>query len=110
VRRCWTAPRSKYGFVGAGALVPPGKTVGEAELWVGNPARCVRRLDDKAIEGLLYSAAHYVRVGRLPAAHARGLSMPRVCGVSHNRAALSMAGTAVCVHCLSAFAPGLVVE
>ncbi len=52
----------KYGFVGAGALVPPGKTVGEAELWVGNPARCVRRLDDKAIEGLLYSAAHYVRV------------------------------------------------
>lgn len=36
--------------------------------------------------------------------------MPRVCGVSHNRAALSMAGTAVCVHCLAAFAPGLVVE
>lgn len=51
----------KYGFVGAGALIPPGKVVGEAELWVGNPARCVRRLDDKAIEGLLYSAAHYVR-------------------------------------------------
>lgn len=36
--------------------------------------------------------------------------MPRVCGVWHNRAALSMAGTAVCVHCLAEFAPGLVVE
>lgn len=52
----------KYGFVGAGSLVPPGKVVGEAELWIGNPARFVRRLDDKAIEGLLYSAAHYVQV------------------------------------------------
>ena len=52
----------KHAFVGAGALVPPGKTVGAGELWVGNPAKCVRRLDDTAIEGLLYSAAHYVRV------------------------------------------------
>ena len=52
----------QHGFVGAGAVVGPGKVVGEGELWVGNPARCVRRLDDKAIEGLLYSAAHYVRV------------------------------------------------
>ena len=52
----------KYGFVGAGSLVPPGKVVGEAELWIGNPARRVRKLDDKAIEGLLYSAAHYVKV------------------------------------------------
>ena len=52
----------RFGFVGAGALVPPGKTVGAGELWVGNPAKCVRRLDDTAIEGLLYSAAHYVRV------------------------------------------------
>ena len=43
-----------------GAPVPAPEP--EAELWVGNPARCVRRLDDKAIEGLLYSAAHYVRV------------------------------------------------
>ncbi len=52
----------RYGFVGAGAVVGPGKTVGEAELWVGNPARCVRRLGDKEIESLLYSAQHYVRL------------------------------------------------
>lgn len=52
----------KYGFVGAGAVVPPGKTIGEAELWLGNPARLVRRLDDRQIEQLHYSAQHYVRL------------------------------------------------
>ena len=52
----------KHGFVGAGAVVPPGKTVGEAELWLGNPARKVRMLTDAEIEGLYYSAQHYVRL------------------------------------------------
>lgn len=51
-----------HGFVGAGAVVGPGKVVGEGELWLGNPARFVRRLSDKEIESLLYSAAHYVRL------------------------------------------------
>jgi len=52
----------RYGFVGAGAVVGPGKQVGEAELWLGNPARFARRLSDKEIESLEYSAAHYVRL------------------------------------------------
>ncbi len=52
----------RHAFVGAGALVAPGKVVGEGELWLGNPARCVRMLDDKAIEQLHYSADHYVRL------------------------------------------------
>lgn len=52
----------KHGFVGAGSLVPPGKVVGEGELWLGNPAQCVRRLSDKQIEQLHYSADHYVRL------------------------------------------------
>lgn len=52
----------KHGFVGAGAVVGPGKTVGEAELWLGNPARFVRKLSDKEIESLLYSSQHYVRL------------------------------------------------
>lgn len=51
-----------HALVGAGAVVPPGKVVGEGELWVGNPARCVRMLDARAIEQLAYSAAHYVRL------------------------------------------------
>jgi carbonic anhydrase/acetyltransferase-like protein (isoleucine patch superfamily) len=50
----------RHGFVGAGAVVSPGKTVGEGELWLGNPARCVRKLSDTEIEALYYSAKHYV--------------------------------------------------
>ena len=52
----------KNGFVGAGALIAPGKIVGSGELWLGNPARCVRRLGDKEIEQLYYSAQHYLRL------------------------------------------------
>jgi len=52
----------KHGFVGAGALISPGKIVGSGELWLGNPARCVRKLGEKEIEQLYYSAQHYVRL------------------------------------------------
>ena len=52
----------KHGFVGAGAVIPPGKTVASGELWLGNPAKCVRQLSEKEIEQLYYSAAHYVRL------------------------------------------------
>ena len=52
----------KHGFVGAGALVEPGKVVGEGELWLGNPAKKVRMLSDAEIEALYYSAGHYVRL------------------------------------------------
>ena len=52
----------KYGFVGAGSLIPPGKVVGERELWLGNPAKFVRLLSDRQIEQLHYSADHYVRL------------------------------------------------
>ena len=52
----------RHGFVGAGALVAPGKVVGEGELWLGNPAKCARRLSEQEIEQLYYSAKHYVRL------------------------------------------------
>ena len=52
----------KHGFVGAGALIPPGKVVGERELWLGNPAKFVRLLSDRQIEHLHYSADHYVHL------------------------------------------------
>ena len=42
--------------------IAPGKTVGSGELWLGNPARCVRKLGEKEIEQLYYSAKHYVRL------------------------------------------------
>lgn len=52
----------QHGFVGAGALLPPGKTVGEGEMWLGNPARCVRQLSEREIESLYYSSKHYCRL------------------------------------------------
>jgi carbonic anhydrase/acetyltransferase-like protein (isoleucine patch superfamily) len=52
----------KHGFVGAGAVIAPGKTVGEGELWLGNPARPARRLSEREIEQLYYSAQHYVKL------------------------------------------------
>jgi carbonic anhydrase/acetyltransferase-like protein (isoleucine patch superfamily) len=52
----------KHGFVGAGAVVAPGKIVGERELWLGNPAKLVRLLSDREVEQLHYSAQHYVRL------------------------------------------------
>jgi carbonic anhydrase/acetyltransferase-like protein (isoleucine patch superfamily) len=52
----------KHGFVGAGAVIAPGKIVGEGELWLGNPARPMRRLSEREIEQLYYSAQHYVKL------------------------------------------------
>ena len=49
-------------MIGAGAVVSPGKVVGAGELWLGNPARCVRKLNATQIEQLYYSAQHYVRL------------------------------------------------
>lgn len=51
-----------HAMIGAGAVVTPGKRVGTGELWLGNPARMVRKLDARAIEQLDYSAAHYVKL------------------------------------------------
>jgi carbonic anhydrase/acetyltransferase-like protein (isoleucine patch superfamily) len=53
---------NRHSMIGAGAVVTPGKVVGEGELWVGNPARCVRKLSAQEIERLYYSAEHYVKL------------------------------------------------
>jgi carbonic anhydrase/acetyltransferase-like protein (isoleucine patch superfamily) len=51
-----------HAMIGAGSLIPPGKRVQPGALWLGNPAKFVRYLNDEEIEKLLYSAAHYVRI------------------------------------------------
>lgn len=51
-----------HSLIGAGSVVAPGKVVEAGSLWIGNPARFVRRLSDREIESLDYSAAHYVRL------------------------------------------------
>jgi carbonic anhydrase/acetyltransferase-like protein (isoleucine patch superfamily) len=52
----------RHSMIGAGAMVSPGKIVGEGELWLGNPARFVRKLSDAEIEKLYYSAGNYVQL------------------------------------------------
>ena len=53
---------NRHSMIGAGAVVTPGKIVGEGELWLGNPARRARMLTDDEIGRLYYSAQHYVKL------------------------------------------------
>jgi len=49
-------------FLAAGALVSPGKRLESGYLYVGSPAKKLRALTDEEIDGLQYSAEHYVRL------------------------------------------------
>ncbi|MFK8068907.1 MAG: gamma carbonic anhydrase family protein [Gammaproteobacteria bacterium] len=48
-------------IIGAGSLVPPGKTL-ESGLWVGSPAKKKRDLTEDEIKYLKYSATHYAEL------------------------------------------------
>ena len=47
-------------ILGAGSLVPPGKILESGFLWLGSPAKKIRKLSDEELEYLLYSANYYV--------------------------------------------------
>ncbi|KTD40287.1 gamma carbonic anhydrase family protein [Legionella parisiensis] len=49
-------------MVGAGALVTPGKILESGYLYLGNPAKAIRKLTQQELEMLEYSAQHYVRL------------------------------------------------
>ncbi len=50
--------------IGAGSLVAPGKVLKRGYLYVGAPARQVRKLTDEELSYLEYSAKHYADLGR----------------------------------------------
>ena len=52
----------KHVLIGAGTLVPEGKTLESGYLYLGSPARKVRKLTDKELEHFMYSANHYIRL------------------------------------------------
>lgn len=52
----------KHVMIAAGSVVAPGKILESGYLYLGNPARAVRKLSIKELEHLEYSAAHYVRL------------------------------------------------
>ena len=48
-------------LVGAGALIPEGKTYGDRKLILGSPAKVIRELTDQDIEKMHRAAPGYVR-------------------------------------------------
>ena len=52
----------KYTYIAAGSLVPPNKKLESGYLWMGNPIKKHRRLTEKEIEFIYYSAKHYVKL------------------------------------------------
>lgn len=52
----------RHVMIAAGSIVSPGKRLESGYLYLGNPARAVRKLTTEEIEQLEYSAAHYVRL------------------------------------------------
>jgi carbonic anhydrase/acetyltransferase-like protein (isoleucine patch superfamily) len=51
-----------YVMLGAGSLVPSGKTLASGHLYVGSPAKLVRPLTDSERAFLQYSSQHYIEL------------------------------------------------
>ena len=51
-------------MIGAGSLVPPGKTLASGYLYTGSPVRQARPLSRREKEYFAYSAAYYVELAR----------------------------------------------
>ncbi|MBW9261226.1 MAG: gamma carbonic anhydrase family protein [Candidatus Thiodiazotropha sp. (ex. Lucinisca nassula)] len=51
-------------MLGAGSLVPQGRTLEGGYLWLGRPARRVRTLTEKEQEVIAYTAEHYVKLAQ----------------------------------------------
>lgn len=49
-------------IVGANSLVPPGRVLESGYLWVGSPARKIRKLTDEETDFFRYSAENYVKL------------------------------------------------
>lgn len=54
----------KQGMLAAGAVLTPGKVIEPKELWIGNPARCVRKLTDNEVENMYINVQRYVALGK----------------------------------------------
>lgn len=52
----------KQVMVAAGSVVAPGKILESGYLYLGNPAKVLRKLTTEEIERLHYSAMHYIRL------------------------------------------------
>ncbi|WP_341763712.1 gamma carbonic anhydrase family protein [Candidatus Tisiphia endosymbiont of Beris chalybata] len=51
-----------YGFVAAGSLVTPNKTIKSKELWMGSPAKFARYLTSEELNAMLDNTENYVKL------------------------------------------------
>ncbi len=51
-------------MIAAGSLVPQGKHLESGYLWLGQPVRKVRKLNQDELNNLKYSAEHYVKLAK----------------------------------------------
>ncbi len=52
----------KHVLLAAGSLVPEGKVLESGYLYMGSPAKKIRKLTHKEIEHFIYSANHYIKL------------------------------------------------
>ena len=52
----------KHVMLGAGSLVPEGKVLESGYLYLGSPARKLRKLTEKELAHFMYSAEHYIKL------------------------------------------------
>ena len=52
----------RHGMLAAGSLLSPGKQIGEEELWMGRPAKLVRKLDADALKNNKAGSEGYARI------------------------------------------------
>lgn len=51
-------------YIGAGSLVPPGKVLESGYLWLGSPVQKIRKLTQKELDFLAYSAKYYANLAQ----------------------------------------------
>jgi carbonic anhydrase/acetyltransferase-like protein (isoleucine patch superfamily) len=51
-------------WVGAGALVTPGKRIPKGQIWAGNPARFLRNITSEEMKFMAGNSTHYVELSR----------------------------------------------
>jgi carbonic anhydrase/acetyltransferase-like protein (isoleucine patch superfamily) len=62
------------GMLGAGALLSPGKAIPPREIWVGRPARFLRRQDEAQVEKIRFQTERYCALARRHLASLHGPS------------------------------------
>ena len=62
------------GMLGAGALLSPGKKIGPCEIWIGRPAKFLRKQDEAQVAKIRFQTERYCKLAQKHLAELRGTS------------------------------------